>query len=315
MILFETKIHRKYRKKCLVFLGSSFADLLALCMFPLYIINPTGIQFYIWKILWEELKRQLSYEKIADHDEDDEHEHLSIIFGEAIVTIYKLPMSLITMVVCLIVPSVWHAGWHGFAHYRQKKNAAYAASSTIGKYYDIYDSEWEFTMNLLYHAIIDFWVGPFALFAYMSPLRHASMTSLMERVNAEQNTSYTLLPHDWNYKYSLWYRKKVVKYGALAVAGVICLIHIYIFYIMSASYCTHILMSTCILIQLLTMVDLLVSTITLLPIWLTQYRWAPIRAIILKDKKGFKELSTIVIYAALLGMCAYMYVFMYTDIF
>ena len=231
MILFETKPHRRYRQKCLIFLGSSFADLLALCMFPLYIINPTGIQFYIWKILWEELKRQLSYENIADYNEDDEHEHLSIIFGEGIVTIYKLPMTFITMVVCLMVPSVWSAGWHGFAHYRQMKNQAYAASSTIGKYYDIYDSEWDLTMNLLHHAVIDFWVGPFVLFAYMSPLRHASMTSLMERVNTEHYASHTLMPHNWDYKYNLWYRKKAVKYGALAVAGVRCVICIYIYFI------------------------------------------------------------------------------------
>ncbi len=57
-------------------------------------------------------------------------------------------------------------------------------------------------------------------------------------------------------------------------------------------------------------VDILVSTITLLPIWITQYRWAPIRVILLKEKKGFKELSTIVSFAGLLGRYIYMYIYM-----
>ena len=47
--------------------------------------------------------------------------------------------------------------------------------------------------------------------------------------------------------------------------------------------------------------DLLVSVVTLFPLWLTQYRWAPVKVIINKQKKGFKELSTVVSFAGLLG--------------
>lgn len=48
-------------------------------------------------------------------------------------------------------------------------------------------------------------------------------------------------------------------------------------------------------------VDIIVAATTLLPLYITQYRWAPIRSIIMKEKKGFKELSTIATFAGLLG--------------
>ena len=74
-------------------------------------------------------------------------------------------------------------------------------------------------MNILVHAIIDLWVSPFILLAYMSPLRNASMASLRSRIDAERNNDRVILPHRFEYEYSELYRKKAVKYGTLAVAG------------------------------------------------------------------------------------------------
>ena len=223
MIFFDEAINHQYRKQCLTILGSSLADMMALCLFPLYCINPTGIQFYTWKILVKHIVEDFSYMNTITRDEDDDNEFLQMLWTCGIETLYKLPLTILTMVVCMIVPTVWSAGWNGFAFYRQEKQKKYVAVplTDIKQFYDIYEEEWELTINLLMHGVIDFWVSPFVLLAYISPLRHTPMSKLSTRIKAEHrpgDISY-LKPRHWDYQYSTLYREKAVKYGSLAVAG------------------------------------------------------------------------------------------------
>lgn len=227
MILFG----KGYRHRCVAFFVHSLHDIIALAIFPLFCLNPTGHQCYQWNNLVKELRNSFTYDYIDNFDlDDDEVKHGKIVCNIGLETLYKLPLTILAAIPCMMAPTVWHAAWKGFSYFRTQKSRVHEATIRVDTYESIFESEWEFTMYLAAHAIIDIWVAPFMFFAYLSPLRNAAMSSLSTRIQTErerETTQRIRVPNDWDYDYSSLYRIKAVKYGTLAIAGMCAFLHFY----------------------------------------------------------------------------------------
>ena len=140
----------------------------------------------------------------------------------------------------------------------------------LGDFDDVFEDQNFFLLCLSMKGGIDFLVSPLALVAYLSPLRHQAVINLSQRLRklrVEEGQEPDLPEYDfdtWEFEWDGLRRQKLAKYGLLAIA------------------------------------DLIVCITTILPLYITQYRFQPVREIILKEKRGFKELSLVAVQAALL---------------
>lgn len=250
MIVFGGKAH-KYRENVHTFFFLALSDVLALALFPLYCLHPMGLQYCLWPILKSEAYNEFTYAKYVlqfDGEVNADYGVAETIIHTAGYTVISFVGLLFAVPLVLLTPSTWRAAWLGYEFYYTKKTSYVAGANTnlsVQKetLWEYFDEEIELTHNLIGHAIIDIWVAPFALLAYISPLRHSAISTLSARLEAERPSGTSnvtrnlnpnhdpnldpnqpsgtsnVAPHEWEFEYNPRYREKVVKYGSLAIAG------------------------------------------------------------------------------------------------